>query len=418
MKLNVFTKGNSNLSWLFLLLAIFFSPLRCYGLFTVGPFTGSLFKIFAFLMIVTAIVRYFDKIVCDVPFRIVVAILGMDLFALAQSSSLGLFPSYFVSHVVFLFGYIVIQNSSKNSLSLVKAYVYGSIIPGALGLFQWISVMRGRGVPDLPLQRFVTTVGKDDIFLYGNYRVVGTLQDPSYYGLFMASVFVLCVGLIISGNSQKNKLEKLAFISIMFMSLLCIFTSGSVSSMIAAATGLLLLLYNYRANFAAIAKYLVLMVVISTGVLLFMSVYFNYNPIDVLLFKLNHQGAENASAGALYGRGHFFESAINNFWESPIWGVGFGNMTRSSGHNSYLTILALQGIVGFMLHFCLLIFYPLMQYIRAKDLSKENYLLAISFAALMGMAIQIGGYDCLYKMDASVVVILLFYSSLKKKSNY
>ena len=88
-------------------------------------------------------------------------------------------------------------------------------------------------------------------------------------------------------------------------------------------------------------------------------------------------------------------------------------MTRSSGHNSYLTILALQGFLGFILHAFLLVVYPTIQYIKINFLSVENNLLVICYATLVGMAIQVGGYDCLYKMDPTVVILLLFYSTMK-----
>lgn len=407
-----------DICWKCLLLAIFFSPLRCYGLFTIGTFTGSLFKIFSVFMIafttIKAMTRTY-KIYLDTPIKLIVMIIFMDIITMVYSSSMGLFPSYFVSHIILLFSYIVVQNATDKTESLLKAYVYGAIIPGALGLYQWISVMTGHGVPQLPLQQFLVTAGKDDIFLYGNYRVVGTLQDPSYYGLYMASVFTISVGLLITENASRKKNEKVLIAFVTVLSVLCIFSSGSVTSMIAVISGLAFILVFNKNTLSKLVKY-VFYIGIALIVALYLMIYvFNYDPLQVLFSKLRIQAA-SSSVGSIYGRGVFFSDAINDFWRSPVFGVGFGNMTRSSGHNSFLTILALQGLIGSILHVSLLIVYPFFSYKTRMILQRKSYhrsILVISCAALFGMIVQIMGYDCLYKMDPSIVIILLVFASIR-----
>lgn len=407
-----------DICWKLLLLAIFFSPLRCYGLFTIGTFTGSLFKIFSLLMILFTLIKALTRtyrIYLDMPLKLISLIIFMDIITVVYSNGMGLFPSYFVSHVILLFGYIVVQNATGKTESLLKAYVYGAIIPGVLGLYQWISVMTGRGVPQLPFQQFLVTAGKDDIFLYGNYRVVGTLQDPSYYGLFMASVFVICVGLLITENSTKKRIEKVMIALIAALSVFCVISSGSVTSMVAAVSGTVFILLFNRNTISKMLKY-VFYVGIALVVALYLMIYvFSYDPLQVLFSKLRIQAA-SSSVGSMYGRGAFFSDALNDFWRSPLWGVGFGNMTRSSGHNSFLTILALQGIIGFVLHFLLLIVYPFLGHktrmiLRRKGLQRS--MLVVCCAALLGMVVQVMGYDCLYKMDPSIVIILLVFASIK-----
>lgn len=408
-----------DICWKCLLLAVFFSPLRCYGLFTIGTFTGSLFKIFSLLMILFAFGKAMTRvyrIYLDTPLKLILLIIFLDIISVVYSNGMGLFPSYFVSHVILLFAYIVVQNATGKTESILKAYVYGAIIPGVLGLYQWISVMTGRGVPQLPFQQFLVTAGKDDIFLYGNYRVVGTLQDPSYYGLFMASVFVICVGFLITESASKRKIEKFSIAVITALSVLCIFSSGSVTSMIAAISGVAFILVFNRNTISKIVKY-VFYIGVALIVALYLMIYvFNYDPLQVLISKLRIQAA-SSSVGSMYGRGDFFNDAINDFWRSPLWGVGFGNMTRSSGHNSFLTILALQGLIGFVLHFLLIIVYPYFGYKTRMLLKRNSYqrnILVVCSAALFGMIVQIMGYDCLYKMDPSIVVILLVFASIKQ----
>ena len=410
--------SKADICWKCLLLAVFFSPLRCYGLFTFGTFTGSLFKIFSVLLIVftfSKALRRQYRIYLDTPIKLLSLILFIDIITFAYSSGMGLFPSYFVSHVILLFAYIVVQNATGSVVSLLKAYVYGAIFPGILGLYQWISVMTGRGIAQLPFQQFLVTAGKDDIFLYGNYRVVGTLQDPSYYGLFMASVFIISVGLLIADNIINKTYEKILVSMISALSVVCVFSSGSVTSMIGALTGLAFILLLNRKSLSKMVKY-VFYIGIALVVALYLMIYvFNYDPLQVLLSKLRIQAA-SSSVGSMYGRRIYFTDAINDFWRSPIWGVGYGNTTRSSGHNSFLTILALQGLIGFVLHFLLIVGYPFFGRETRKILrnnSAQRGILVISCAALFGMIVQIMGYDCLYKMDPSIVIILLVFASIK-----
>lgn len=413
----IMDKPKGDICWKMLLFMAFFSPLRCYGLFTIGPYTGSLFKIFSALMILCAFIKTLTssyKIYLDTPAIILFCIILYDLIGGLLSRSTGLFPSYIVAHVVLLFSYIVVQNATGSTESLLKAYIYGAIIPGILGLYQWVYVMLGRGVPKLPFQQFLVSAGKDDIFLYGNYRVVGTLQDPSYYGLYMGSVFAICIGfLVVKGLSNKFR-GRLMVIFIAILSLVCIFSSGSITSMggVVASTTFLVLLN--RTTFSKLFKYVFIVGVVLFIALFFMNNYFNYDPLQVAFEKMKIQSTDS-DIGAMYGREVFFHDAIVDFWKNPIFGVGFGNMTRTSAHNSFLTILAMQGILGIVLHLILLVFYPFFGHTTKKILhvsGNQRNDLVICLAALLGMLVQVLGYDCLYKMDSSIVVILFALSSI------
>lgn len=402
----------SDTSWKLLGCAIFFSPLRCYGLFTIGTFTGSLFKLFMVAAIFACTINLFRRqyfIYKNGTALFITLLILMDLISLLYSSGMGLFPTYFVAHIELLFGFIIIENHRGKIVNLMKIYIASAVIPGCLGLYQWISVMRYGKVPALPFQQFLVTAGKDDIFLYGNYRVVGTLQDPSYYGLYMATVFVICFGMIISRNKGLilTKFERITTVAVCVLSGVSVFISGSVTSIAALACGVLFFIFTGKFNVIQFIKYMFAGILLLGLAFLILKNVFDYDAINVLTEKLLIQG-NSSSVGAAYGRGDFFQAAIDDFWKSPIWGVGFGNMTNSSGHNSFLTILALQGIIGLILNCMVLIYYPFIYYRSAfRCTTLQGLEFQIRLAALFGMLCLCVGYDCLYKMDPTVVVLLL-----------
>lgn len=147
--------------------------------------------------------------------------------------------------------------------------------------------------------------------------------------------------------------------------------------------------------------------------LLFFSLLFDYNPVDVFTEKLETQGSE----GNLFGREKLMSTAIEDWGKSVIWGVGFGNMTYSSAHNSYLTILAIQGIIGFLLNFCLIIGFLIRNFnVIFRFHIYPIYSIACGMA-LTGMIIQLMAYDCLYKMDPTIVILVLLFSAVEENKN-
>ena len=87
------------------------------------------------------------------------------------------------------------------------------------------------------------------------------------------------------------------------------------------------------------------------------------------------------------------------------------------GIYSFLTILALQGIIGIVPHVILIIFHPFFSSkTRMLKLEESIYRndLVICCAALFGMIIQIMGYDCLYKMDPTILILLFPIAILRR----
>lgn len=409
--------SKSDIAFKFLCAAVFFAPLRAYGLFKMGPMIANGFKICALLMIISSLFSNKGHISNGI-LRTVGFLLFWDLFTLLHSSSSGLFPSYFVAHLILLFSIIVAKNNVQHFPKLVYSFILSSFIPSILGIYQWVGVMRGGSTPPLPLQRFVMETGKDDLFLYGNYRVVSTLQDPSYLGLFLAAVVILGIGVIFLRAEEFSKTQRTISIVAVGLSVLCIFMAGSVSSYVNVLIGLFLFAYLFRNFKSKLIIGIIVSVLVFVFSLLILNRYTGYNPIDVLREKLQVQG-ENDD---MFGRSELILSALSDWSNHPIFGVGFGNMTFSSAHNSIITILTLEGIFGFIANIFLFLIVPFRAIHKYRNSFEQYPFLPIFCAVLLSMFAQTMAYDCLYKMDPVVVIMMLMFVSIEysdyKISNY
>ena len=81
--------------------------------------------------------------------------------------------------------------------------------------------------------------------------------------------------------------------------------------------------------------------------------------------------------------------------------VDFGLM-----HNTLLTVLGQQGLIGFIIHLYFLFILPLLYFKRGR---KDVYDL-IAFAPLMAVFVQSMGYDLIYKIDSHYVLMLISFS--------
>ncbi len=402
-------------------LAVFFAPLRGYGFFTIGPYIGTAFKILSLFTIILTFLNILMKkykIGNNAVFIGMLFLLGYDLFTLAYSESVGLFPTYFIAHLIILFGYIVAINNQVHIRKLVWAYLFSSIFPILIGLYQWVGVTRTGIVPPLPFQEFLIVAGKDELFLYGNYRVVSTLQDPSFYGLFMSSIVAISIVLLIYDKEKRSSIFRYSLISFILLGILCIFSSGSVSSMVNVVSCVFFILLTGGGNLKKVLPGIIMGLSLIFISVYIMSAIFNYNPIDVLQEKLIIQGDENTT----FGRQSFFNVGIEAFLKSPIIGVGFGGMELFSAHNSYLTFLGYQGILGLLAHLNIIVRIPFMRFkkiTRNKKNKLNAYYIALA-TALFGMCIQVFAYDCIYLMDVTSVLIMLnlvFVTTANRFSN-
>lgn len=410
-------------SIMFLKLAVFFAPMRSYGLFEVAGFNVSLFRFFTLLMIFSIIIEfifYNKRILIDKYIILILLILCYNLFTLFYSNNIT--NSHFMAMTIgllwLLFAYSVLNREKKYILEIIKIFIYSSIIPIALGLYQWVYYQVSGFIPDMPFSFILVSEGKTGITFNTLLRITSTFLDPSYYGMFLATVATMSLGIIIH-KDVTTKLFGNRFIKrihfILILSIIGMVQSLSLTSLIGFITGsTILIIYTNKR-----VKILLKLAIYIFVMLLLVSLYnhiFNYNIFEAILFKV---GTQFDRYGLDFGREEYFKLGIQKFLEKPIFGVGFGNVSLdvgiiSSAHNTLLTILAQQGIIGLVLHLLFLIIFPFLSII-SSSISK-NILPLIVFSSIVSMITVSLGYDAMYKIDTGYVVILIVMCFTSKYS--
>jgi O-antigen ligase len=141
----------------------------------------------------------------------------------------------------------------------------------------------------------------------------------------------------------------------------------------------------------------------------------------------NHATAnDSTNAVSVTGRQAGYKSAINEYYKSPILGIGVGNssilpepvidngevFTRGTINNEYLEILSETGIIGFLifLAFALLLIVELFQVYKTKNTEGKIGLVAL-FLGIVAIFIQYNFFSTLY-----IIYIWVFLALLKSET--
>ncbi len=182
----------------------------------------------------------------------------------------------------------------------------------------------------LPDTRFLKYFGFDDHY----YRLIGTLLDPNFTGIILASITLF----LISKNKWVYSLATLVALALTF----------SRASYLSFFVGLVVL---------AILKKKLKLILLTFSLLLFI----------FLIPKPFGEGVNLFRTYSIYSRMETQSQAVSLFLEKPILGHGFNTLKftnissssyplRASGiDNSFLFVLATTGIIGFIT-FLLLLF--------------------------------------------------------------
>ena len=191
-------------------------------------------------------------------------------------------------------------------------------------------------------------------------RVVGSFGQPGAYALVLIFFMVLVFHEAIT---RRKGLPRIALFLIFGLGMVCIYFTFTRSAWLAGLIVLLGLLCLYpRITTLLIALVVCIMAVLSAGPLASESAYASER------FQESKQGAYERSIQAIAGK--------NMFYARPVFGWGFGNYDRydwrfierteykaptdyhvrkSTSHNTFLTVLAEMGAVGFFL-----LYFPVM----------------------------------------------------------
>lgn len=398
-----------------LLLSVFFAPLRSYGLMTVAGLNFSFFRFFGLLMIITLIisfVRYSTKIRLDTFILLISSIIFYNFFTLLYSDNIT--NSHFLAMTVgliwLLSSYLLLRERQDAIIKVIKTLILSSIFPVGLGIYQSIYFSINSMLPPMPFSNFLVSEGKTGLTYNIYLRISSTFLDPSYYGMFLVIVGITSFGILINASRNKyifgKKFIRTCYIAFP-VSIIAIFQTLSLTSIAGFLTGCIIV-FSFQNNNGKLIRNSIIALALIFCLIPICNSLFGSDVFQSISFKLNNQ---YDNYGLSFGREAYFKYGLEKFAESPIFGVGFGGLSIGSGiissaHNTLLTILGQQGMIGLVLHLILLFGYPLSRILRFKNY--DNKLLSITtYAAVVGMVVVSFGYDAMYKIDTGYVAILI-----------
>lgn len=417
---------------LYLFLAIFFAPLRSYRIGSIFGFNVSLFRFFVILTIYILILwLLYNKKIFFLSRK-----LGLIFFFII-SLSLILIISYIriidyygidtkTRFLTKIFGLLLILfflfflSKEKNIQLAVQIFLLSSIIPLLIGTYQLLYFLKNSAFPLLPLSKFLVISdisAKGAGILYWKYpRLTSTFLEPNYFGMFLVAVILISLCLLTSKATKKRFLSHYLLLIIIILSSLLLAFTLSLSAFSGLLIGLSILLIKGEKK--KIGKYLIL-ILFALFIINYAFTFF----FDMNIYK-NVSGRitlKMPSYPDLWGRKMFFKSSIAAFRDNPLLGVGFGTLTLYTGidipsaHNSFLTFLAEEGLIGFSLLIAFLI------YVFRKIYKKQLYFQQVNsymmssigiglLSSFLALFISNQFYDAMFSFDSSWVLIAIFTS--------
>jgi len=218
---------------------------------------------------------------------------------------------YLLRLIVYPSFYFAVKSSSLENL---KKYLLTSIIIFlVLGLLQYLL---------LPDMRYLKFLGFDDHY----FRLIGSILDPNFTGVILASVALFLIGI----NREILSLPVIGLLALTFSraSYLSFFICLSLAMIIKKKKWFVFLII-----FLALVIY--------------------------LIPKPFGEGVNLARTFSIFSRINSWKDGLNLFLSRPIFGWGYNTLNQINGvryqiDNSFIYVLTTTGIVGFISFICLL----------------------------------------------------------------
>lgn len=302
--------------------------------------------------------------------------------------------SLIYAYFLFVALIILIKYSTVN----YKRIQYGLIVAGLVNcIFSFLQVLTGAwfmpGTPD----RSTSTEGMT--------RANGLYDDPNYLGLFLVCLWPF----LFQQEIRYRYLLLLIFVSTIFL------TFSRATAIIFFIQVLIFVYLNTRNKLFFLLKSSAVIISLS-GILLV------FNPLGLADRFLSVgsviQGDESSYDNSTAERLDVFFAGIKMFFDYPFFGVGYGNFQRFSSsymdffprevlaHNTYITILAELGILGFLLF----VFY-LYSIGNVISKSKDSVLIVSFIGYLMSI------YFLVAQAFPTAMIFLTLYVCSKRHNN-
>lgn len=181
-------------------------------------------------------------------------------------------------------------------------------------------------------------------------RAVGFLPDPNRFGMCMASISAICMGVFFSSGNKR-------WLTCALILIVTSLSSGSRGALLGIlASSLIAFLIIFKSDIKTTGKYTVvgiLILIVSYKLIMLINLENNYESMGRALSIVsdNDKVVEEESRLVIW-------STVYDLWMNrPLFGYGlrgYRSRLRLSSHNSYLEILATGGIVSLVIYLLIL----------------------------------------------------------------
>ncbi len=349
-----------------------------------------------------------DFVIPKDPIRYFLIIFALAFFvsltqATNQQRAIQVVASFILMVIVYLTVTLVAQNKKAIEYA-VKGIIWGAILAGLVGIFQFLGDMAG-----LPTAVTLLKPGYDKSTM-GFARVMAFSQEPLYFANYIFIPALITFILLLRGQIQKF-IGRFPAVLLLLVLLLNFVLAISRGAYLAGAIVFVFVLIS-QAKFIFRVKTMVVSFAIILLVLGGTYLYLVKSESDALDNFVTHMLVRDPTGESVVSRLDATEQAYDQFINHPILGVGPGNFgplvqgdpseTPESGwvivNNEYMEILAENGLVGaitFLLLIIVIFWRSLLAFYHAKDELLKSLILALIFA-LLAILIQYATFSTIY----------------------
>jgi O-antigen ligase len=248
--------------------------------------------------------------------------------------------------------------SRLSVITLLRAFAFGAVLPILAASLQGLAPKLGT-VAHLPfLSRLPAEAGlektRDAAISFGGLgiRVKGTFGDPNHYGVYLALILVIALGLLVLAVLARQRPQAVSFGALVVAATASLVATYSRTGWMAAGLSVLALAAlllplarskprSRRSNFVALSSAVVLILAflpVAPGVIT------RLNPSSSINNETNTSHQETTAA------------ALKQFEQHPVFGIGAAGLgvvldqgPRTSGaHSTFVTVAAELGLVGLL----------------------------------------------------------------------
>jgi hypothetical protein len=265
--------------------------------------------------------------------------------------------------LVFLVVYYI--NNEKKLDAAMRVYILGSLLAIYIAVFSFVT----GGLPfEWLIRTFESELREGQSLMFSTkdlsvFRITSSFTDPSFYGLYICFVIILCI-------YTYYFVEKKKYIPILlFINIAALVGTLSRTALLGFAVIVAVSMLKIR-RFWVQSIWLV-------PILVCCSIVFYFNPeiISSLILYERYTDAQSAII-----RLEYIRNGLDVFFNNPIMGggsdlLGQGDLNPSA-HLVYLSILAKYGLIGFTIY-AIFLLYPIFHVARHKDTLSKKYVYLI-----------------------------------------